>query len=113
MDIKNWFKSMGRKKKVVPEEVKAPEVKTWQYSNLVIKCKCGNVQTLGQGVENGIQLILAPSEASYVKLMCNKCDSELTLQLVEGEKPTGAEITEVERVSNEGIQEEDKQEESL
>jgi hypothetical protein len=115
MDIKNWFKNMGRKKKeVVPEVVPNPEARKYEWSDLVIQCKCGNMQTLNKGMSDGLQLLLFPTDKSFIKLMCDKCDSELTLRLIEGVKPDDVDETVIsEEKQDEGIQKEDKQEEVL
>jgi len=115
MDIKNWFKNMGRKKKeVVPEVVPNPEARKFEWSDLVIQCKCGNTQTLNKGMNDGLQLLLFPTDASFIKLMCDKCGSELTLRLVEGVKPEDVDETVTSsEIQDEGVQKEDKQEEVL
>jgi len=110
------FKSlMGRKKKeVVPEIIPNPEARRYDWSDLVIQCKCGNMQTLNKGINDGLQLLLFPTEKSFIKLMCDKCGSELTLRLVEGVKPEDVDITETStEVQDERIQEEDKKESVL
>jgi transcription elongation factor Elf1 len=114
---------MGRKKKVV--EPKAPEPKVFEYGDLVVVCKCGRTQTVRKGMKEGINIVLAPREDSYVQLVCNECGADLRLCFVEGVAPVEVEPMAVEVIENgnetiikpktvdESVQKEDKQEQSL
>jgi len=103
---------MGRKKKV--EAPKEEEPVRYEWADLVIQCKCGNTQTLNTGMNDGLQLLLFPTDKSFVKLMCDKCDSELTLRLIEGVKPEDVNVTETStEIKDEGVPKENKQEEIL
>jgi hypothetical protein len=104
---------MGRKKKV-KEEV--PGVKSWQYGDLAVVCKCGRTQIMKKGIEYGIQLVLTNREDSFVLLKCDECEAEIALRFIEGEKPAEEEVViepVIEETVNEGVQEENKQEQSL
>jgi hypothetical protein len=104
---------MGRKKKV--KEVEVDNVKSWQYGDLAVVCKCGSTKIMKKGIEYGIQLVLVNREDSFILLKCDTCGAELGLRFLEGEKPAEVEVTEpiIEEIVNEGVQEEDKQEQSL
>jgi hypothetical protein len=114
---------MGRKKKekaLKDEVVEAKaDVKTFDYGDLAIKCKCGRVQLLEKGVQHGIQIILTTREDSFLKLQCDECGAIMELRFLEGEKPAEPvkELKTVEEVktkeTDENIQEESKQESSL
>lgn len=114
---------MKEKKDKAPEitvtDEKAPEVKKYEWSNLVVKCKCGATQVLNKHMQDGVQLVIMPAENSFIKLICDKCDAELKLCFEETEAPPAEEEvvdakTETSsNIQNESIQEEDKQETSV
>jgi len=112
---------MGRKKKeVVQAEDKAVAVqaqgKTFEYGDLAVVCKCGRTQILQKGIQHGFQIIMSTNEASYIQLKCDSCEADMKLCFLEGEKPAEPEVatpTETQVEVNEGVQEEDKQEQSL
>lgn len=101
-------KVKASKKKPEP----APEVKAFQWGDLIISCKCGHTQVLGKGVEHGIQFHIVNREDSFLNLACSACGADLFLRLVEGEKPEEPIAVETAE-ANESIQEESKQEQSL
>lgn len=102
---------MGRKKKTV-EKVKEP--KSYEYGDLAVVCSCGSVQVLQKGIQHGLQWTIIPREDSYMWLRCDKCNADLKLCFLEGEKPEEVEKpTESEAntpEANESIQEENKTE---
>jgi formate dehydrogenase maturation protein FdhE len=98
------------RKKAVKAEVK-PEVKSFEWGDLVIKCKCGHEQIIGKSIQHGLQLVLQTREDSFIQLECNKCNSYLKLHFIEGIMPP--EPPKTEEVANESVQEENKQEQSL
>jgi hypothetical protein len=112
-----------RKKKsvevTVPEEkevinmIPTPEM---HFCDLHIICqKCGSDQTIGKGLEGGLQLVIVPKEDSFIQLTCDKCDASLRLILVPGEAPeptASVEIKEETKI-DEDVPQENKQEESL
>lgn len=108
---------MGRKKKINPE-VK-PEVKSFEYGDLAVVCKCGRTQILERGIDKGLQMIITTREDSYIQLRCDECGADMRLCFIEGEAPKKVE-TATEEVSemssktvDENVQEESKQEQSL
>jgi hypothetical protein len=112
----------GRKKSV---EVTAPETKEvinmiptpeTNYCDLHIICqKCGSDQTIGKGLEGGLQLVIVPKDDSFIQLTCDKCEASLRLILIPGEAPETKEetLTSEEPKINEDVPQENKQEESL
>jgi hypothetical protein len=102
---------MGRKKvkDTNPQPTPQQEMKNFEYGDLVVACKCGQVQYLEKGVQHGVQLMLVPREGSFIKLACDKCESEISLKFIEGTKPEEP-ITEE---TNEGVQEENKENETV
>jgi hypothetical protein len=100
---------MGRKKKVA--ESAAPEVKTFDYGDLAVVCKCGRTQIITKGVEKGLQLVLTTREDSFIQLRCDECDADIKLCFLEGVKPVEIEVKEP--IVDESVQEESKQEQSL
>lgn len=93
--------------------VPTPEM---NYCDLHIICqKCGSDQTIGKGLEGGLQLVIVPKEDSFIQLTCDKCDASLRLILVPAEAPEVKEvtITSEETQINEDVPQENKQEESL
>ena len=102
-----------KKKEAQPEPEPQPEPKI-NYCDLHIICqKCGSDQTIGKGIEGGLQLIIVPQEDSFVQLNCDKCETSIKLQLVPGEAPTEEDFKVVDTTINEDIPQENKQEESL
>jgi hypothetical protein len=115
------------------QEEPIPEI---HYCDLIISCKCGEVKKIGKGIEGGLQLVIVPREDSYILLHCDKCNSELKLHLVDGEKPEegdnkiielltdeetakkiaenpNVEVLESTTIENEDVSQENKSEESL
>lgn len=103
---------------------KEPEVKVFEYGDLSVVCSCGATQVLKKGIHNGLQLVLTTREDSFIQLRCNKCEADIKLCFLEGEKPADEEpeaVLEVEEKpteavieeTNESVQEEDKQEQIL
>ena len=106
-------KKKKNKKEAPVEPVPQPEPKI-NYCDLHIICqKCGSDQTIGKGIEGGLQLIIVPQEDSFVQLNCDKCETSIKLQLVPGEAPTEEDLKVVDTTVNEDIPQENKQEESL
>lgn len=106
---------MGRKKKVVevvdtaPQTTpEAPTAKMFEWADLVLDCKCGHRQTLGTGIQHGLQLNpLITREDSFIQFACTACGAEMILRFVEGVAPAETETV------NESVQEESKQEQSV
>ena len=103
---------MPRKKKaqaVEEPKVEQPQqvTKHYEYADLAVICKCGRVQVVQPGMKDGFQLTMVPSDTSYIHLKCDVCDAELRLGFIEVAAPVEKEKT------DESIQEENKQEESL
>ena len=89
-----------KSKKQVVIEPAEPKI---NYCDLHIICqKCGRDQTIGKGLEGGLQIVIVPQEDSFVQLNCDKCDTSIKLQLILGEPPT-----------SEDVPQENKSEESL
>lgn len=101
---------MGRKKKVVeePKVEKLPQGKVFEYGDLAVVCKCGRTQIIHKGIQGGFNIVMTTNESSYVQLKCDSCDADMKLCFLEGEKPE-----ETIKPTDESIQEENKQEESL
>lgn len=108
-NLNNGKKRTKAKKAVAATKVEEPEVKRYEWADLVMICKCGHVHLVKDGMQEGVQLTLLPTENSFIRLMCEECGSELTLQFVEGKAP---EITE-QPILDESVQEENKQETSV
>lgn len=121
---------MGRKKKVVEPVVEEVTTATeqptgpkfdWEYGDLAVICKCGRTQIITKGIEQGLQLVITNKKESFIQLKCDECDSEITLRLIEGVKPEKpvvitepvATVEVVEKETDEVVQEESKQEQSL
>lgn len=112
---------MGRRKKTEVVENTAQEPKVYAYGDLVIFCKCGHMHTLERGIQNGIQIVLVTREDSGVHLTCDGCGSDMWLKFVEGQAPeptaeastVTSPSTESTVTTDENIQKEDKQEESI
>jgi len=105
---------MGRKKKVA--EVKAPEPKVFEWGDLIVKCKCGREQMLHKGVQHGLQLILQTREDSFIQLMCDSCGADVRLMFLEGEappQPVEVPTEESKEKTDESVQQENKEEQSL
>ena len=109
-----YLKNKKKKKKEAqpePEPQPEPEI---HYCDLHIICqKCGSDQTIGKGIEGGLQLIIVPQEDSFVQLNCDKCETSIRLLLVPGEAPIEEDFKVVDTTINEDIPQENKQEESL
>lgn len=102
---------MPRKKKAKaveePKVEQLPYGKVFEYGDLAVICKCGRTQIVQAGMKDGYQLTMIPSETSYIHLKCDACETEIRLGFIEGKAPVEIEKT------DESIQEENKQEESL
>ena len=111
-------KIKNKKEPVIEEPIPEPKI---NYCDLHIVCqKCGSDQTIGKGIEGGLQLIIVPQEDSFVQLNCDKCETSIRLLLVPGEAPTDNESNDskedfkvVDTTVNEDVPQENKQEESL
>ena len=114
---------MGRKKKQPVET--GPQVKKFEYGDLAVVCKCGRIQIITKGVEKGLSIVLTTREDSFVQLRCDECEADIKLCFLEGVKPeepqeinepiAALEVVDIEpeinsEESNEGIQEEGKEE---
>ena len=113
---------MSRKKEVAKvvktkkttKAKKEPEVKVWEYGDLVVQCKCGREQVVTKGVQHGIQFTLTTREDSFIQLNCDSCDTEIKIGFREGEAPPQPEpVEESKPTEDEGIQETSKEEQSL
>lgn len=99
------------KKKAVEEPQPEPKI---NYCDLHIVCqKCGSDQTIGKGIEGGLQLIIVPQEDSFIQLNCDKCETSIRLLLVPGEAPAEEDFKVEDTTVDENIQETNKQEKSL
>jgi transcription elongation factor Elf1 len=104
-------KIKNKKEPVIEEPIPEPKI---NYCDLHIVCqKCGSDQTIGKGIEGGLQLIIVPQEDSFVQLNCDKCETSIRLLLVPGEAPVEEDFKVVDTTINEDIPQENKQEESL
>jgi hypothetical protein len=83
----------------------------FEYGDLVVQCKCGRTQVITKGIEKGLQLVITNKKASFIQLKCDECDAEVTLRLIEGVKPEP--VINTEEKTDEVVQEESKQEQSL
>ena len=105
-----------KNKKKVVESPPEPKI---NYCDLHIVCqKCGSDQTIGKGIEGGLQLIIVPQEDSYIQLTCDKCDASLRLLLTPGEAPVIPDFEIVDTTNevtktSEDVSQENKSEESL
>jgi hypothetical protein len=65
-----------------------------KVANLVVECKCGNVQVIGRDIETGgVQLTLPATNKHQIRMECPECGSWLSMHFIgvayqEGEKPT-------------------------
>jgi hypothetical protein len=104
-------KIKNKKEPVIEEPIPEPKI---NYCDLHIVCqKCGSDQTIGKGIEGGLQLIIVPQEDSFVQLNCDKCETSIRLLLVPGEAPTEEDLKVVDTTINEDVPQENKPEESL
>jgi len=99
------------KKQAVAEPQPEPKI---NYCDLHIVCqKCGSDQTIGKGIEGGLQLIIVPQDDSFIQLNCDKCETSIRLLLVPGEAPAEEDFKVEDTTVDENIQETNKQEKSL
>jgi len=73
------------------EQVKPQDgtVKVYDYAHLVVFCgKCGSKYVLEENVpkNKGIQILLPPTSAAEVRLVCKDCKNEMGLFYVESTK---------------------------
>lgn len=119
MSFKEKAKEKVAKIRKRVKKEKQPEVKVFEYGDLVLTCKCGRVQTIAPSVHGGLQFMLVTREDSYMQFHCDECGADLKLGFVEGVAPAepvaATEPTNIEMKApeNESIPEESKEEQNL
>ena len=65
----------------INEEVKEskPEVVAFDYGDLSMTCSCGGEFTIGEGIKNGISLVLPTNDAAVWIISCNKCNTTMKI----------------------------------
>lgn len=90
------------------------EDKQFEYADLVVNCSCGNSMVLENNIQQGLQIILPTQENSGFALACDKCNTTLTLEMIEAKNPPikEEENNEQDKLS-EGIEEEGTKEQTV
>ena len=83
---------------------KQPKVKVFDLGDLVVDCKCGHRVVLAEGIENGYDFHLFTNDKSQIRLVCEKCDSELILHFIRSKQK---------KKKDESVSEENKKEKSV
>lgn len=78
----------------------------FEYGDLVVVCgKCGSEQVMAENQVGGVQLNLLTNHKSRIELICDKCDSHMSIFFKESVNPPEATEEEKEE-TDENVQEE-------
>jgi len=86
------------------EGKKKPKVKVFDLGDLVVDCKCGHRVVLAEGIKDGYTLYLLTNNKSQIRLVCEKCGSELILHFIKSKQK---------RTKDESVSEESKEGKSV
>jgi hypothetical protein len=80
IDINQDLKDEGG----IPVIENSKPVEFYEFADLVMKCKCGEVNTFQKGVPSNqaIQLLLVGTPDSQIRLTCEKCSADIMLCMV-------------------------------
>jgi len=67
-------------------ETPQPEMKTYEYGDLTVGCKCGHTQVVDKAIKGGISIPIPTCDERSIELVCEECGSSLKLYFTESSK---------------------------